>query len=123
MRNCFRIHARDASRNILVFVTHFSISGDGRPPPIDLIYFLSFINLLIYIFSGQIFVSSSLSNSYLQKNPATKILFIILGWARSRIGSWLGPLYTRTLMFILIFETGSYCLKSIITKKSLSLSK
>lgn len=124
MRNCFRIHARDASRNILVFVTHFSISGDGRPPPIDLIYFLSFINLLIYIFSGQIFVSSSLSNSYLlQKNPATKILFIILGWARSRIGSWLGPLYTRTLTFILIFETGSYCLKSIITKKSLSLSK
>lgn len=123
MRNCFRIHAQDASRNILVFVTHFSISGDGRPPPIDLIYFLSFINLLIYIFSGQIFVSSSLSNSYLQKNPATKILFIILGWARSRIGSWLGPLYTRTLTFILIFETGSYCLKSIITKKSLSLSK
>lgn len=123
MRNCFRIHAQDASRNILVFVTHFSISGDGRPPPIDLIYFLSFINLLIYIFSGQIFVSSSLSNSYLQKNPATKILFIILGWARSRIGSWLGSLYTRTLTFILIFETGSYCLKSIITKKSLSLSK
>lgn len=124
MRNCFRIHAQDASRNILVFVTHFSISGDGRPPPIDLIYFLSFINLLIYIFSGQIFVSSSLSNSYLlQKNPATKILFIILGRARSRIGSWLGPLYTRTLTFILIFETGSYCLKSIITKKSLSLSK
>lgn len=82
MRNYFRIHARDASRNILVFVTHFS-SGDRRPPPIDLIYFLSFINLLIYIFSGQIFVSSSLSNSYLQKNPATKILFIILGWARS----------------------------------------
>ena len=117
MRNCFRIHARDASRNILVFVTHFSISGEGRPPPIDLIYFLSFINLLIYIFSGQIFLSSSLSNSYLQKNPATKILFIILGWARSRIGSWLGPLYTRTLTFILIFETGSYCLKSIITKK------
>lgn len=123
MRNCFRIHAQDASRKILVFVTHFSISGDGRPPPIDLIYFLSFINLLIYIFSGLIFVSSSLSNSYLQKNPATKILFIILGWARSRIGSWLGPLYTRTLTFILIFETGSYCLKSIITKKSLSLSK
>ena len=123
MRNCFRIHAQDASRNILVFVTHFSISGDGRPPPIDLIYFLSFINLLIYIFSGQIFVSSSLSNSYLQKNPATKILFIILGWARSRIGSWLGPLYTRALTFILIFETGSYCLKSIITKKSLSFSK
>lgn len=124
MRNCFRIHARDASRNILVFVTHFPISGDGRPPPIDLIYFLSFINLLIYIFSGRIFVSSSLSNSYLlQKNPATKILFIILGRARSRIGSWLGPLYTRTLTFILIFETGSYCLKSIITKKSLSLSK
>ena len=123
MRNYFRIHARDASRNILVFVTHFS-SGDWRPPPIDLIYFLSFINLLIYIFSGQIFVSSSLSNSYLpQKNPATKILFIILGRARSRIGSWLGPLYTRTLTFILIFETGSYCLKSIITKKSLSLSK
>ena len=60
MRNFFRIHARDASRNILVFVTHFSISGDGRPPPIDLIYFLSFINLLISIFSGQIFVSSSL---------------------------------------------------------------
>ena len=118
MRNCFRIHARDASRNILVFVMHFSISGDGRPPPIDLIYFLSFINLLIYIFSGQIFVSSSLSNSYLQKNPATKILFIILGW-----DNWLGPLYTRTLTFILIFETGSYCLKSIITKKSLSLSK
>ena len=117
MRNYFRIHARDTSRNILVFVTHFS-SGDWRPPPIDLIYFLSFINLLIYIFSGQIFVSSSLSNSYLQKNPATKILFIILGWA-----NWLGPLYTRTLTFILIFETGSYCLKSIITKKSLSLSK
>lgn len=116
MRNNFRIHARYMSRNILVFVTHFSISGDGRPPPIDLIYFLSFINLLIYIFSGQIFVSSSLSNSYLQKNPATKILFIILGWARSRIGSWLGPLHTRTLTFILIFETGSYCLKSIITK-------
>lgn len=71
MRNNFRIHAQDVSRNILVFVTYFSISGDGRPPPIDLIYISSFINLLICIFSGQIFVSSSLSNSYLQKNPAT----------------------------------------------------
>ena len=45
MRNCFRIHAQDASRNILVFVTHFSISGDGRPPPIDLIYFFIFYEL------------------------------------------------------------------------------
>ena len=47
MRNNFRIHARDASRNILVFVTHFSISGDGRPPQIDLIYF--FYLLLTYL--------------------------------------------------------------------------
>lgn len=42
MRNYFRIHARDASRNILVFVTHFSFSGDGRPPPIDLVYYFIF---------------------------------------------------------------------------------
>ena len=42
MRNNFRIHAQDASRNILVFVTHFSISGDGLPPPIALIYFFIF---------------------------------------------------------------------------------
>lgn len=45
MRNNFRIHARYLSRNILVFVTHFSISGDGRPPPIDLIYFFIFYEL------------------------------------------------------------------------------
>ena len=45
MRNYFRIYARDASRNILVFVTHLSISGDRRPPPIDLIYFFIFYEL------------------------------------------------------------------------------
>lgn len=72
MRNNFRIHARDASRNMVVFVTHFSISGDGRPPPIDLIFF--FYLLLTYL------VASSLSNSYLQKNPATKNL---LDWPHS----------------------------------------
>ena len=49
MRNNFRIHAQDASRNILVFVTHFSISGDGLPPPIALIYF--FYLLLTYLFT------------------------------------------------------------------------
>lgn len=84
MRNYFRIHARDASRNILVFVTHFS-SGDGRPLSFFfLFFFYLFTNLHIYIFRGRIFVSSSLSNSYLHKNPATKNL---LGWP---------PLHTRT---------------------------